>query len=312
VKCFCCNSRLGTNDLLEEYPTGKRVAYDPARGLLWAVCDRCGRWNLSPLDDAERRRAIETLEQHFGAASSRGSSNGIGVAGLPGGVSLIRVGDCPWPEFAAWRYGTRFVRRRSWAWASSMLAGGIAGAAVALQVPTAYIGAGLVALVAFNAYVAWVQLDEPVWRRSLTPGGRAALRMMSAKRAFFEVQGNDWRVVLRRRGGEVTLTGREALRALQMLLPLCTGNAPSDRDLGEAIEMVERVGGPDHAFAKWLSVAMPEARGELMKLSKPVALALEMATHEETERRALRGELALLAPEATDARRTAAIVEELA
>ncbi|MGI9039356.1 MAG: hypothetical protein ACR2GQ_10905 [Gemmatimonadota bacterium] len=48
--CLFCNRPLGTNEAIEEFPIGRRLAYDPAKGRLWAVCRRCERWNLSPLE----------------------------------------------------------------------------------------------------------------------------------------------------------------------------------------------------------------------------------------------------------------------
>lgn len=48
--CIFCNGRLGTNEVVEEFPVGRRVAYDPGKGRLWALCPSCRQWNLSPLE----------------------------------------------------------------------------------------------------------------------------------------------------------------------------------------------------------------------------------------------------------------------
>src|SRR5690606_5727839 len=61
--CIFCNGALGTNEVLEDFPVGRRIAFDAARGRLWVVCRRCERWNLSPIE--ERWEAIEAAERIF-------------------------------------------------------------------------------------------------------------------------------------------------------------------------------------------------------------------------------------------------------
>lgn len=48
--CIYCAGDLGSNEIIEEFPVGRRLAFDGARGRLWVVCRRCERWNLSPLE----------------------------------------------------------------------------------------------------------------------------------------------------------------------------------------------------------------------------------------------------------------------
>src|SRR4029450_11411867 len=62
--CLFCTNSLGGNDTVEEFPVGRRLAFDAAKGRLWVICQHCGRWNLSPLD--ERYDAIEAGEAAFG------------------------------------------------------------------------------------------------------------------------------------------------------------------------------------------------------------------------------------------------------
>ncbi len=59
--CFFCQRALPANDSLEQFPVGRRVAFDPERGRLWAVCPACARWNLAPIE--ERWEALEELEK---------------------------------------------------------------------------------------------------------------------------------------------------------------------------------------------------------------------------------------------------------
>ena len=121
--CLFCNHSLGANDAIEAFPVGRRIAFDAARGRLWVVCRRCERWNLSPLE--ERWEAVETCERLFRETRMRASTDNIGLARLHEGLELVRIGQALRPEFAAWRYGDQFGRRRT----RTILYG--AGAAVA-------------------------------------------------------------------------------------------------------------------------------------------------------------------------------------
>ena len=78
--CLFCNSSLGTNDRIAAFPVGHRLAFDPARGRLWVLCARCGRWNLSPLD--ERWEAIDECDRLFRGTRLRFSTDNIGLARL--------------------------------------------------------------------------------------------------------------------------------------------------------------------------------------------------------------------------------------
>jgi hypothetical protein len=106
--CIFCNDDLGTNETIEHFPIGKRLAFDASKGRLWVVCHHCGRWNLSPLE--ERWEAIEEAERAFRGTFVRVSTDNIGLARLSSGLELLRVGAPLRPEFAAWRYGRTSAR----------------------------------------------------------------------------------------------------------------------------------------------------------------------------------------------------------
>lgn len=108
--CIFCHEDLGRNEVVETFPVGRRLAFDGARGRLWVVCRRCERWNLSPLET--RWETIEACERFFHDTRLRVSSDNIGLARLREGLELVRVGDPLRHEFAAWRYGDQFGRRR--------------------------------------------------------------------------------------------------------------------------------------------------------------------------------------------------------
>ena len=69
--CLYCNNNLGSNEVIETFPVGRRLAFDQGKGRLWVVCRRCEKWNLSPLE--ERWDAIAQCEQLFHAARTRAS-----------------------------------------------------------------------------------------------------------------------------------------------------------------------------------------------------------------------------------------------
>ncbi|WP_419164621.1 hypothetical protein [Candidatus Palauibacter sp.] len=108
--CIFCHGDLDRNEAIEEFPVGRRLAFDGAKGRLWVVCRRCERWNLSPLET--RWEAIEACERAFESTRMRVASDNIGLAKLKEGLVLVRVGDPVRQEFAAWRYGDQFGRRR--------------------------------------------------------------------------------------------------------------------------------------------------------------------------------------------------------
>src|SRR3954468_20154135 len=109
--CLFCQKDLGRNESLETFPVGRRLAFDAAKGRLWVVCPHCERWNLSPLE--ERWEAIEQAERFYRDTRKRVATDNIGLAKLRDGTTLVRIGTPMRPEFAAWRYGDQFGRRRN-------------------------------------------------------------------------------------------------------------------------------------------------------------------------------------------------------
>ena len=99
----------------------------PAHGPL--SLSPCGRGRGPPLE--ERWEAIEECERRFGDTRLRVSTDNIGLARLKEGLELVRVGAALRPEFAAWRYGDQFGRRRRRKMLRVGLGVGIVGGAVA-------------------------------------------------------------------------------------------------------------------------------------------------------------------------------------
>ena len=145
TSCMFCRKPLGTNEVVESFPVGRRLAFDAVRGRLWVVCAKCERWNLTPLE--ERWEAVEDCERLFRDTRIRVSTDNVGLARHPEGLTLVRIGEPMRPEFAAWRYGDQFGRRMRRAimygaastslsegsWSAEQFAG--VGAGVISQVP---------------------------------------------------------------------------------------------------------------------------------------------------------------------------------
>lgn len=106
--CLFCNADLGSNEFLPTFPVGRRIAFDAEKGRLWVVCTRCGRWNLTPLE--ERWEAIDTAERLFRETRLHVSTDNIGLAQLSPTFDLVRIGAALLPEIASWRYGNRLLR----------------------------------------------------------------------------------------------------------------------------------------------------------------------------------------------------------
>ena len=79
--CIFCRKPLGSNEVVETFPVGRRLAFDAARGRLWVVCRKCERWNLTPLE--ERWEAVEDCERIFRDTHLRVSTDNIGLGPSP-------------------------------------------------------------------------------------------------------------------------------------------------------------------------------------------------------------------------------------
>src|SRR5262245_10847339 len=97
--CMFCSKSLGTNEVIETMPVGRRIAFDADRGRLWVVCRRCERWNLTPLE--ERWEPVEACERIFEELRLRASTENIGLGRHAEGLELVRIGKPQRPEFAA-------------------------------------------------------------------------------------------------------------------------------------------------------------------------------------------------------------------
>src|SRR5258708_36844406 len=107
--CLFCHTALGTNEVVESFPIGRRLAFDAATGRLWVICRKCERWNLTPIE--ERWEAVEQCERLFTSTRLRVSSDNIGLSRLREGLELVRIGRPLRPGMAAWGDGGQVGRR---------------------------------------------------------------------------------------------------------------------------------------------------------------------------------------------------------
>lgn len=331
--CIFCNSALGGNEVIEAFPVGRRIAFDPARGRLWVVCRKCERWNLSPVE--ERWEALEECEIHFSSTRTRVSTEHIGLARLREGLELVRIGRPMRPEFAAWRYGDQFGRRRR----RTMLYGAGAGVVIG-GVIIGGLATGVLSGVALGQSGNFVNLwvNARVLAKVRTDDGRLLKLKNPDLRMIRMLPGestDDWILTMGQKKKFEVFRGEEARRIAGIVVPRMNRGGGRSGQVQEAVRKIEESGGPERylestvkyvgtsstvrqtssgAVASMTGVSQLPAKdktGAVATLPVPTRLALEMALHEEQERRALEGELALLEEAWRAAEEVASIADDL-
>ena len=322
--CLFCNHHLGTNQVLEVFPAGRRLAFDPSKGRLWVVCRRCERWNLSPFD--ERWEAIEACERLFRDARKRVSSDNIGLAKLDEGLELVRIGEPLRPEFAAWRYGDQFGRRRRRAVLVGIGIGAVAGGIM--------IGGAAVGIAGGGGYWIYQVIDglakqyrrrRIVARVPTADGRRLIVRGSHLDRVTLTPDAQStvgWNLHLTHSAGEAVLSDHHATRAAALIMPAVNRAGASRRNVQQAVREIESLRDPVE-FLKTIAAGPEQGRLDyrayrrrskhkgLLRLPLSTRLAVEMAVNEEHERIALEGELALLELAWKDAEEIAEIADNL-
>src|SRR5215217_2385084 len=246
--CIFCHAALEANDAIEHFPVGRRLAFDPERGRLWVVCRKCRQWNLTPTE--ERWEAIEECERFYRDTKLRVSTDQIGLARLPSGVELVRIGRPERPEFAAWRYGDQLGRRRR----TAMMRAGIGlGALGALVIGGAAAGFGI-------GGFGWIigQVGERIVKgspervvaRLLVPQvGDLTVKGKHLNRLQLVTEGDDrWKLGLPYRKQIVTLEGDPAIQALGKLLPQLNRFGGSRERVSQAVSLIEQEVDPMRFF----------------------------------------------------------------
>jgi len=108
-------------------------------------------------------------------------------------------------------------------------------------------------------------------------------------------------------------TGRDAIHAAQMVSPAVNAKGASQSSINDAVKSLERAPSLDDFFLRVLKYG--QGRGwkytGLKEYPEEMRLAFEMASHEESERRALDGELDRLEQDWKEAEEIAAIADNL-
>lgn len=344
--CIFCHNSLGKNETVEHFPVGRRLAFDRAKGRLWVVCPHCQRWNLTPLE--ERWEAVEECERLFSGRSLRAQTEHIGLTKIPDGLELIRIGAPLKPEFAAWRYGEVFRRRfkRHLAWVGGGLAAAGAGGAVAvvsgvslaplLAFPPAVLYAGQLGALAVRAY-------RNYFRRSFVPrDGHRPFLVVSDNVRETDLEPRSasvsWALNLRHIVGTESLEGDAARRAIGVLMTRINTAGASASTVAKSAKLISAAGGPEQYVASLAITSRrrtadfreqraafrrgqlsgwsldrwgPVDKGALPFFSLDERLALEMAVHEEEERRALEEDIGVLESAWREAEEVAAIADDL-
>jgi hypothetical protein len=345
--CIFCHTELGANEAIEHFPVGRRLAFDAAKGRLWVVCRKCERWNLTPVE--ERWEAIEECERSFRATKLRTSTDQIGLARLSEGLELVRIGQPLRPEFAAWRYGDQFGRRRrrNIMRMSAMVVG---AAAVPILGPTlgVSLGAtGVYSLQLVNFGKAFYHRMKVVERLTAADGSLLPVRRHEVNETtMLPASGREsWGLRISHQkprdpgipwwrydpDAETTdIRGEHAMQAAARLLPHLNRTGASGRVVSDAVKLATRDSDPtlsfekaarfatqwrgwnDSAFSLFEQSDFSHGQGaRLAKIPADLRLALEMISHEESERRALEGELHLLEDAWREAEEIAAISDDM-
>jgi hypothetical protein len=323
--CLFCTHPLGTNEMLEQFPVGRRLAFDGTKGRLWVVCRNCARWNLTPLE--ERWEAIEEAERLFRGTRLRVSTDNIGLAKLSEGLELVRVGKPQRPEIAAWRYGDQFGRRRR---RGLVTAGLIAAGGGTVLAGGAALGMGAVMSAQFGR-LAWRFVEhglpmETIARFRLDRGTLIKVQRRHLRASSIRVADDgSFGLDLEHSLGELRLDGAEARRVASMILPAVSRLGGTRDEIQQAVERLDRAGDAERYLAQAARHGQRISRNArgimreqpddyetgLLALPTPFALALEMALHEEQERHALEGELAELEAAWREAEEIGSIADSL-
>ena len=310
-----CKKPLGANEVVETFPVGRRLAFDAAKGRLWVVCRTCQRWNLTPLE--ERWEAVETCEKLFRGTRVRTSSENIGLARHAEGLELVRIGKPLRPEFAAWRYGDQFGRRRrrTIVYSTGIFAGPVAGWAL-LGITGSIVGLMGASIPIYTDL--WRTYGPSVcfrpsdgWPRRMNrlnalhtlirPDNSDAGFLVGVSKGVFRPRKTEW------------FAGEDAQRAINAILPAVNHEGGSLKMVQSAVSEIESHGHPERfvhqAVQRWREYRRGGTSGHLIRM--PHRLAFEMALHEEEERRALAGELWRLEQAWREAEEIAAIADDL-
>lgn len=314
-RCIFCHGVLPPNEALEHFPLGRRIAFDPHRGRLWAVCPSCHRWNLAPFED--RWEALEELEK-AGVDLGRVLATTENIALIQAhGVELVRVGKARLAEEAWWRYGSQMMRRRTRArilnWTEQAT---VVGAAIATGGAFYLLMGGS----SINNLLRWRRFGSTAWRgdvRCVRCGSSLdQLSFKAARRLHLARDGQEelaLHLQCRRcrflgRGGEFQLEGAPARNLLRRVITYSHFEGASEKRVRSATDYIDARGAPG-AVTRELMTSGLRLDALLDRHRRTQAVALEIALNEENERALLEMELKELEARWREEEEIAAIVD---
>lgn len=310
-RCHFCHDPLPENRTLERFPVGRRVAYDPWRGRLWAVCPSCGRWTLAPFET--RWEVLEDLERITrDSARLLSETENIGLL-KAGDLEIVRVGKARLREESWWRYGDEFAARRERAGRAARR-----GKVWDLIIFFAISG---IPYWGHSKPEKWIErarhrrFGRTLWEGSTRCPGCGAvqrnLRFGEVGQLRLETAG-DGEIALRspcprcRQPGGTGhhLRGVSAEQVLRRALAFQHFAGATESAVGDAMSAVEQ-----HVSTADVVLELAERRQTLRQLSAPISLALEIALNADVEERLLRMEVEELEAHWREAEMIAAIAD---
>jgi hypothetical protein len=300
--CLFCRSTLGKNRVLEQMPVGRRLAYDPAKGRLWAVCPRCGRWNLCPFE--ERWETLEDCERLARKALLRESTGAIALLEHRSGLSLIRVGTPAFEELVSWRFARSLVRRRRGFTATGVVLGA-AGATTLLGLATGG-GASVSLLGMLVGSHAIMAMLRPAIDLTTSDGVKLRITEPAARGVAFGVDVGTGPILrVTTRDAEVhDVTGTDIALLLARAMPYVNDTGGTAELAVAAAATISEKGGPEGFLADiagdrglhkaavlWPTSKTRRREGAVLRLPQSIRLALEAASHVHQEELVLSGEL---------------------
>jgi hypothetical protein len=302
-RCLVCSTPFQPNEELEHFPLGKRVAFDPTKGRLWAVCRACKRWSLAPIE--ERWEALDELEK-LTRDRARLLSQTDNIALLRAGpLELVRVGRADLSEEAWWRYGRELTSRRKryeklslagTVVAGAVVVGGWASGGITLLGSWFLMGRGGEAL---TGTARWLRFGGAAWRgdrscarcghtfHTVRYGARSGLGLFPAEEPGAVELVQRCPVCGASRDGGLHLEGADAERTLRRVLAYHHFSGADERQVFSATRLIQEAGSPQELTR----IVVRDGR-RLGDLQRTGAVALEIAANETAEQRLLELEVA--------------------
>lgn len=317
--CLFCEKPFPEAETFAGFACGRGIAYDPARGRLWAICDDCHRWNLSPIESrVETLEALERLARDDGHLLAQTANVSLLAAGR---FLLLRVGRTDLAEEAWWRYGRQLRRRRASFNSRGARLSAYSFAAIASMSES-------IGLTDTGIQIAWDETpiaDVMRWRRFSWAAWHGRVRCPSCTSVLLAVRFDLswWLHPIRGADGCVAvgvpcdrcdpwtpdkvypIEGDEAEQLLRRVLTYQQVSGASDAVLDDAMRELRRAGSASTFLSR-----LPDQRSSLWRLGRTGRLALEIAINESAERSALDTEVRALEARWAEEEEIARIVDE--